>query len=313
MSLKWIVGILLCCSTTFAQAQNLLNNPGFENGGATNGSNWVAANSGPLLDWITNGSTNVVQVDGSGPYTTYNTWLESDASGNPAGQQRYVDFGSTTQLAQTFVPPCTALYSFGASFSNWSNQPEQSQGQAEIFSGGAVSGLPVAQSNLLTFPGSSMAPWTNSAATVMLAGGQPYTFNVNMSGNYGVVDQTFVERASKCDLGPPKEMEGDHYQCYRLEHAEMDQLKIESTDQFGSVSEYVVRPVRICNPAVKTYKGVESKVADPERHYVCYQVDSNDEEVFGQEIEINNQFGPMRLKVDKRGEFCVPSHKRHLN
>lgn len=305
-----LIPFILC--PNMAMAQNLLSNPGFENGTVPNyGANWTGSNTGPLLGWTVPPSGNVVQTDGNGIQIDPSGWPKFDASGLLIGNQRYLDFGNGNVAYQSFVAPCTATYAFGASFNNWGNQGVLPS-RVSIRPGASATATPLAQSAPVSFS-AGVGNWTPSTGTVTLTSGQTYTFTIDMDPNHAVVDQNFVERRGECDAGPPVAMEGDHYQCYSI--VEGKALKPETItviDQFGKQEQVLGRPVQICNPAVKIHNRKEFGVEHKERHLVCYKLVKPAQQPVKRKVAINNQFAPDSFSTDLRTLFCVPSSKKLL-
>lgn len=118
------------------------------------------------------------------------------------------------------------------------------------------------------------------------------------------------------------EIRVDHFKCYPVIETENTPefvpLEVSVLDQFHNVPRTIlVRwPNRLCNPVDKNGEGIINE----DEHLLCYELGS----VGGQsrfaaiknEINTNNQFGPLELDVlgEKRKTFnpsklCVPSEK----
>lgn len=126
----------------------------------------------------------------------------------------------------------------------------------------------------------------------------------------------------------------DHYLCYRVnvsgdrdDEGEDDdddescdprfpsRPRVRLLDEFNLPRDFdVVRPTRLCAPAVKTHDGVrhDADVANPANHLTCYRVrpaggEAKHQRVHG--IRARDQFGDHLLDTQKEREVCVPSTK----
>ena len=110
----------------------------------------------------------------------------------------------------------------------------------------------------------------------------------------------------------PKDMKGEHFQCYNVEKGDM--LKPESImieDQFGRTEAVLGKPVMLCNPSHKRHGRKNFKILRKERHLVCYNL-LKQNRVKSHELKINNQFAPDDIVSGQREMFCVPSWKKHI-
>jgi hypothetical protein len=103
---------------------------------------------------------------------------------------------------------------------------------------------------------------------------------------------------------------GDHFTCYKVKRARGAPKFVKQTvtvaDQFQSVTELVIKPVRLCAPANKN--GEDPTAPSHPGHLLCYKVKSATK--FGTEVHsISNQFGPDSVTLIHRRELCVPSLK----
>ncbi len=96
-----------------------------------------------------------------------------------------------------------------------------------------------------------------------------------------------------------------HFQCYHVKRARTRMPDLVVTDQFGTFTVDVKRPLRLCNPVDKNGEGI----ADPAAHLMCYAVRTRTRPV-GTTVFIDNQFGNDDVRVGKPREICVPSTKR---
>lgn len=307
-----MIAFFACC-TAQANAQNLLNNDGFEAPPARgDGDAYYASNSGNLASWSLEGgaSANVVQVDGPGGFT-YSNGPEQDASSAASGTpQRYLDFGTGNKsVYQTFTAPCSATYRFGASFSDRAHAG--GSGQTMVLAGNSPAGSPLASSTMVTIAANGSYAWQPSAGTVSLVGGQVYTFRIVMDETYMNADAAFVERSGNCAT-QTVDVPGDHYQCYRVVRSEaLAPAAITVADQFGRARIVLARPVMLCNPSEKVHRDKHYPVRSPELHLVCYEPARKDKPR-ARRVRIGNQFQIANLNVVERTMFCVPSNKKLL-
>ena len=151
------------------------------------------------------------------------------------------------------------------------------------------------------------------SSTTLEAGFQ--RINVVVRNQFGVQPMTVVGRAGlfvpsrKDSYSPPAAL--DHFECYAVKGGSVGQ-KVRLEDQFdtddGRIERArILKPVTLCNPVQKTYKGTTIKVGDPMMHLVCYAIDT--ENVAPRSVLIRNQFGKDKAKVDQPVEVCAPSLK----
>jgi hypothetical protein len=108
-------------------------------------------------------------------------------------------------------------------------------------------------------------------------------------------------------LAPPP---GDHFTCYKVRPsrgaAKFASRTVTVVDQFQSVTETLVKPIRLCAPASKNNED-PSAPQHPD-HLLCYKAKSATS--FGTiNVSIDNQFGTDQLTVIARRELCVPATK----
>jgi cysteine-rich repeat protein len=108
-------------------------------------------------------------------------------------------------------------------------------------------------------------------------------------------------------LAPPP---GDHFTCYKVKRtrgaAKFAPRTVTVEDQFQSVTETVIKPVRLCAPANKN--GEDPTAPAHPDHLLCYKTKATIP--FGDvDVSISNQFGPDQLRLIHRRELCVPSLK----
>jgi hypothetical protein len=102
----------------------------------------------------------------------------------------------------------------------------------------------------------------------------------------------------------------DHFACYKVRRTRGAAKFLKRTasvaDQFGSVSETLLKPVRLCAPASKN--GEDPTAPSHPGHLLCYKTKSA--VPFGTiEKDISNQFGDDKVRLIHRRELCVPALK----
>jgi hypothetical protein len=107
-------------------------------------------------------------------------------------------------------------------------------------------------------------------------------------------------------LTPPP---GDHFTCYKVKRsrgaAKFAPRVVTAADQFQSVTETVVKPIRLCAPANKNNEDPTAPL-HPD-YLLCYKTTKASLK-FGQiDVTADNQFGPDQLRLIHRRELCVPS------
>ena len=132
---------------------------------------------------------------------------------------------------------------------------------------------------------------------------------------------------------PDPETVLDHFKCYDLKPEESKSLVVNLADQFheGGQVAAVLKPVSICNPALKSFPG-EGSGSFPEdlvheiAHLTCYEIrdlrrvpDANGRKVkqprfTPRVVNILNQFAlaPEQLQVKRPETICLPSAKEEL-
>jgi hypothetical protein len=101
----------------------------------------------------------------------------------------------------------------------------------------------------------------------------------------------------------------DHYLCYAVNDLTPGGSKaVVLTDQFGVRTAKVTRPVALCAPTRKTYKGKTTGVLNARDHLVCYTITTST--MSAKPVLITNQFEKAPLRVIKSIQLCVPSTKR---
>jgi len=97
----------------------------------------------------------------------------------------------------------------------------------------------------------------------------------------------------------------DHFQCYEVKPAFFSQVTVHVTDQFGTLTETLRYPHRLCAPANKNNEDPTAP-SHPD-HLTCYKTTDGK---FPQSTHtIDNQFGLDDVTLIHRRELCVPSLK----
>ena len=145
-------------------------------------------------------------------------------------------------------------------------------------------------------------------------------------------DRLMVPSGKSLDLGqvpaiPAAGPNTNHYKCYTIRGGEFDSpgdvaILDQFTDEDGKKLN-IVKPVRLCNPVVKTRSDgsvtpiIPDPDADPDNpldHLTCYRVKRGEGERYNGRTKVlsNNQFGSEELVLKRELEFCVPTTKRLL-
>ena len=102
----------------------------------------------------------------------------------------------------------------------------------------------------------------------------------------------------KDNLGAPIQL--DHFKCYTASGTALN-VRVTLEDQFELDRNFtVLRPLRWCNPTVKSHNGQVTPIQNPQAHLICYDV--------ARSLTALNQFGSESLLVRKM-TLCVPSQK----
>jgi len=101
----------------------------------------------------------------------------------------------------------------------------------------------------------------------------------------------------------------DHFKCYFAEGAAAN-VPVRLIDEFRQVIPQLTvgEPRALCNPVDKKHEGKESLRQHPRDHLVCYEL----QHPTSVTVEGENQFGRVRLDLDKLFGLCVPSTKEVL-
>ncbi|MCC6847933.1 MAG: hypothetical protein IT294_05480 [Deltaproteobacteria bacterium] len=139
----------------------------------------------------------------------------------------------------------------------------------------------------------------------------PKVKNVDVTNPFGTVtvdlarpDRLLVP-TSKSVTAPPAPLAAplDHFTCYRVSGAQarIDDLAI--TDQFGTITIDVKRPLHLCLAADKNGEGVPT----PDAAMLCYQVRGVPPDTAPDLVYTNNQFGADQYPFFGPRDLCVPS------
>ena len=116
---------------------------------------------------------------------------------------------------------------------------------------------------------------------------------------------SFAVQAKEHDPG----MQGDHYVCYDVTpEQKFRPVDVTLKDQFQSWGASVVIAQSVCTPVSKNGSPVDNE----RLHMVCYRIESAQDKAVDRIVEMTNQFGKSRYRVDKATTLCVPSYKRVL-
>jgi len=105
--------------------------------------------------------------------------------------------------------------------------------------------------------------------------------------------------------GAPGNLLTNHFQCYGVKGGRTRVDNVEVTDQFGTLTVDIKKPVRLCTAADKNGEGI----FDPTGNIMCYQARPARRPRFKgpDPIFIHNQFGPDQIGITRPTELCVPS------
>jgi hypothetical protein len=99
----------------------------------------------------------------------------------------------------------------------------------------------------------------------------------------------------------------DHFKCYHVIKAKTRVSNLVIDDQFGTLTEDVKKPFRLCIPTDKNGSGI----LEPNVSLMCYKthITPGTSPFRGptDPVFIDNQFGPDSLIVNHLRELCVPS------
>jgi hypothetical protein len=90
-----------------------------------------------------------------------------------------------------------------------------------------------------------------------------------------------------------------------VEETPFEKRTVLLTDQFGSSDVLLDKVKRLCTPVDKNGEGIVDETA----HLTCYNIKEATPEFQKRIVGVDNQFGPLTLKVEKQKQLCVPSEK----
>jgi hypothetical protein len=106
-----------------------------------------------------------------------------------------------------------------------------------------------------------------------------------------------------------------HLQCFRIAAPTFQAVRVEVTNQFGSLQMTVVQPVSLCAPSIKSKPGVKPVPLKPVQridHYVCYSIDPAGQgtpSTLSRTVNLVDQFGRERVTVATAVQLCAPVSK----
>jgi len=100
----------------------------------------------------------------------------------------------------------------------------------------------------------------------------------------------------------------NHYLCYDAEGPMID-LTVTITDQFGTLTTMLLRPLYFCNPTDKTHDGRPYPIVEPFPHLACYLVEPL---LVGRQVSTTDQFHHGPNIAEELCWFCVPSDKQQV-
>jgi hypothetical protein len=137
--------------------------------------------------------------------------------------------------------------------------------------------------------------------------------NVQVTNQFGTVtvelasaDMLLVPAAKSLTSPPPPLADPiDHFKCYRVFTGRQRVAGLTIDDEFGTLTEKLTRPVRVCLAADKNGEGVP----DPTSALTCYKVYQTSAPFFRGKspIYVNDQFFSGTTSVNLLRELCVPS------
>lgn len=106
---------------------------------------------------------------------------------------------------------------------------------------------------------------------------------------------------------PPVAASLDHFQCYAIKPRHSGQTDVTVVDRFGTLSERLRFPDRLCVPADKNDEGI----SNPSGHLVGYSLKAPRNPRFQKRTDetVVNQFGTLQLDVLRPSRLLVPSSK----
>ncbi len=100
----------------------------------------------------------------------------------------------------------------------------------------------------------------------------------------------------------------DHFELYSVSQVpgtqRFDKRDVNLEDQFLDETVEVVRPTQLGVPTDKNEEGI----GDPDSHLTCYAIRAP--QFDKREVQLQNQFGQLRLTLRRPNMLCVPSDKQ---
>jgi hypothetical protein len=203
--------LFICAFLSDANAQNLIQNPGFENNPPTTYGNNIGWSISP---WIvgTGQQPNVVKVDGPGGYDYGHLGPESDATAPGSGiPQHYLDIADgVNKFYQSFtVPACplapagtTAKITFGGYFSGRADLGGVAT--IKLLNGTGFNGSVIATLTAVVAPGNSKTdPWIQVSGTATLVYGSTFSYVVDMPNPMNFDNAYLMIDENPCNPPPP--------------------------------------------------------------------------------------------------------------
>ena len=101
----------------------------------------------------------------------------------------------------------------------------------------------------------------------------------------------------------------DHFMCYTISAPAPNKVVL-LKDQFGEAEANVLRAIYFCNPTVKIFGGVTSRIVNRNNHLKWYNITTPTSP--RRKIEVRNQFGVQQMTVTSARWLAVPTQKDTL-
>jgi hypothetical protein len=104
----------------------------------------------------------------------------------------------------------------------------------------------------------------------------------------------------------------DHLVCHELVPQQSANRDVRVSNQFGTRTLRVGRPLTLCAPASKSLPGEPVPGAPPSRldHYLCYDVSNETPNLPSETMTAIDEFGTRTIRIDEARDFCNPVEKR---
>jgi hypothetical protein len=104
----------------------------------------------------------------------------------------------------------------------------------------------------------------------------------------------------------------DHLVCHELVPQQSATRTVQVSNQFGTRTLTVGRPLTLCAPASKSLPGEPAPGPPPARldHYLCYDVSGETPNLPSETMTAIDQFGPRTIRIDEARDLCNPVEKR---